>query len=669
MVKLEEKDLGNDLTEVRKKLNKLKFKEGINILALQPGVGKTTKIKEYLKDKDKWLVTVPNYNLIESEYKEIIEMDGVSYWKGFDRLCPKYLKNDSKVKFLRDNQKLYPSVICGKCTSKEKNECRYKQQFNESNKVITVSAFYNTPRFYEKGKFKFDIAIIDEELSGYDELRIDDEKINKAIELIRNYLNYEIAKGETDHSIIPPFREIFKNKDFYSLESDYPIGDIIFSGVKAEKEEALEKVFKRENWEDYKIMADLDFLKLKKWFYYYFIYGEDRAYGDPHIYRLFDLARQGVKVVFSDASFSKRIFSKLVGRYIKEEQKLSRRILFKEYIIKDEDYKDFELPYEIEKIRVFMSSIQDEKTFFYRMWTDSNFHKSNFQRREVPEEMLDFYKKINRKYYKPAIISYSSIWTRYFDLTKFSEFAYFWNIRGINKFKNEEIIIIVGTPVPDGGALLDDYNNLFIEDYEKRNKIPVFSKKKSGLDGFEFYQRYKIDSEIYQAVHRIRPFNNPNKTIYVFGFVPEELIKEFNVNELESYDPTIEFFENNFNGVYPVSLARSIIEYHWLKSFKLKKDWDLNENKQRKITDAEKIAKAFKFYKIDKSKGYNTPLINAILKNKIKPEVIYKIDGAIKDGASTVKEVKDKCGKLNINDEHLEHFIHYAENRKRIELP
>lgn len=655
MVKWEEIDLGNDLTKVRKELKAVEFEEGINILALQPGVGKTTKIKEYLKDKDKWLVTVPNYNLIDSEYDEIINMDGVSYWKGFKKECRKYLENENQVPYFYDTAKLMPNVICGKvCSPEERKKCSYKKQFNSSDKVITVSHFYNTPLFYDNGKFKFDIAIIDEELSGYDKLEINEKKIDESIELIRDYLNYEILEGETDHSIIPPFNEIIENREFYSPECDYPIGDIVFSGVEAEKDEALDKAFESGNLKDYKTIYELDFLKLKKWLYYYFIYKEDRMYGDPHIYKLFDLARQGVKVVFSDASFSKRIFSKLLERYLIEEEKLSRRILFKKYIIEDEDFKDFKLPYKIDKIRLFTSSIQDKnKTIFYKMWRARSFSKTSFQNGENPIELLDFHKKINRKFFKPAIISYISIWAKYLDLTKFGEFAYFWNLRGVNKFKDEEILILVGTPVPNTNKLLKDYNSLFIEIISEDNvEADKYNKYKIDLDGFEYYRRYKIDSEIYQAVHRIRPFNNSNKIILVFGYVPEELIKEFDVVGMTK-STTIKFFENNFNGVYPVALARSLVDYHWLNPEATSQD----------------IAKAFKLYKMDKKKGYNTKLVTAVINNKVKSKIIYKLDKELKNVNNNDDDIINKFKKSEIDDENLKHLIYYARIGKDILLP
>ena len=105
MIEWEVFDLGSDLNSIRDKFTSLKFQEGINILSLQPGVGKKYKIKEYLKENENWLVTVPNYTLIESECQDLIKLEGVTYWQGFERKCPKILENNSYIKTLYQKTK------------------------------------------------------------------------------------------------------------------------------------------------------------------------------------------------------------------------------------------------------------------------------------------------------------------------------------------------------------------------------------------------------------------------------------------------------------------------------------------------------------------------------------------------------------------------------------
>lgn len=151
-------DLGSDLNSVRSKLDTLKFDSNITILALQPGVGKTFKLKNFLTKNKKWVLTVPNHNLIENEYEEIGKIEDVKHWRSFKDSCQQYKNGNKFVKMLYDDYQISTSIICFKsCKSSQRKQCPYQKQF-KANEVVTVSAYYNTPRFYEEDKFKFDIA-------------------------------------------------------------------------------------------------------------------------------------------------------------------------------------------------------------------------------------------------------------------------------------------------------------------------------------------------------------------------------------------------------------------------------------------------------------------------------------------------------------------------------
>lgn len=633
----EEHNLGNDLETARNNLNKVNFEEGINILALQPGVGKTYKIKHYLKDYDKWLITTPTYKLINNEYEEVLRMKGVSYWKGFHRGgCHKYSQGNSYVTNLKDYYDLNPSIICRKsCSSEEKIKCPYKKQFKEINKVIAVSFFYNTHLFYENGKFKFDIAVIDEELTGYEELKLNLEEINKALHTIFAYIGYPEEFPELDYR--SDFLKIIEDKNLFSSQYDLEIANLIFYGIEDDQKAAIELVIKEENWKDLKVINKLNVQKLKKWLYYYSIYGEIKDYAEPNIYKIFDLARQGVKVIFSDASFSKKVFNKLFERYKFEDSKISRSELLKRFYNIDKGIETPELSDDF-KINLYKSHIQDKNVVIYRMRNPKGYYKKDFDK--IVPETRGFIKRVKRKYPNIGIISYEAMQNNFVDL---GEYAYFKNLRGLNTFKDKEAFFIIGTYLENPESALKDYNLLFMEDMNKLSNIPKCDNSKE-LD-FEQYSCYLKTSELYQAIHRIRPFENPNKKIFVFGEVIDKIDKEFKVHKLIK-SKTEEFFINNYKGVYPRSLVTSLYTY-------------CVNNPSARVSD---IAKEFKLYKDSSKKVHNTKFITAVKNGKLNINDVNRINNALLEGINTVKGIKSKYRGLSADTELIEDCINYAKN-------
>ena len=576
-------DLGTNLKDVRNELESLELDKGINILALQPGVGKTHKIKQILEKNSAWLITVPNYKLIDNEYNKIIKMKGVSYWKGFDYKCSRYRENDRYIQKLRDTYKLNPSIICTKCN--QQNKCDYKKQFKNSKKVVTSSAFYNTPYFYDKGKFKFKIAIIDEELRGYEEIKLNETEIDKSLNKIYDVIDYPEELPEFDYR--PNFGEIIKEKHLFSEKNKLETDLLYLQGIEDDQKAAINIFTKEENWKDLNIAAKLDISKIKKWLYYYAIYKENRVYGEPNIYKLFDLARQGVKVIFSDATFNETIFKALLNRYEHEDNKIPRKILLQRYEKSTISFESPKLSNEI-PIKIFKSSIQDKNFGIFRMGRQNKFTRGN-----ISTDIEVSIKQTLRKYSEIGIISYKKDKDRTYknrgkesiQFDKYGEFLYFGNLRGTNSFKNKDIVFIIGTPYP-GKKFIEDYNALFIKSEDKEIKVELDSKASDELN-IEEYQRYLIESELYQATHRIRPFENPDKKIYIFGHLTTQLKKEFKVVYLD-HDLTHEYFQEKFKGVYPKPLFGSLQNYS-LKNSNLTvndiaKEYKLYKNQDKKDT-------------------------------------------------------------------------------------
>lgn len=604
------------------------------------------------------------------------------YWKGFDKKCPKYLNKDKYITRLRETYELNAGVICSKCYKKD---CGYRKQFKNSEKVITVSAFYNTPHFYNEGNFKFKTAIIDEELSGCkkirldkkkeetkktksnkkdtDEIKLTEEEINEAITKIYEIIeSYNLPFYEEDPDIYDEFPElnhkkrffdIIKKKDLFSLkEADFEIAMYNLKAIEDGQKEAMKIFAKESKWDDLKTVAKLDMPPLKKWLYYHSIYQENRIYGDPHIYKLFDLARQGIKVIFSDASFNGTIFKELLKRYEYEDNKIPREKILQIY---DENsitgFKSPKLSKTI-TINIYTSNIQDKNFRIYKM----NRNNNSFRGHLNPKIEL-YLRRIHRKHSEIGIISYKEDRDRKNQLgktiqfDKYGEFLHFGNLRGTNSFKNKDTLFIIGTPYPSE-KFIKDYNALFIKNVPKNKKIKVDLKSEGSNElNIQEYQRYIVESELYQAAHRIRPFENPDKMIYLFGQETSQLKREFEIVYFDN-DLTEEYFQKVFIGIYPIPLFRSLQDYGF-------------KHPNLKAND---IAKDYKLYKNQDKKRYNPKLINAINDGRINKKNITLIHKAVLNGLKDLKSIKRKYKNLNMEDSLIEDFIYYAENGNFIRL-
>ncbi len=644
-------ELGSDLKTSRKNLESLDFEADINILALQPGVGKTHKIKKYLQENDNWVITVPNYKLINSEYESIVNLNGVKQWKGFNKVCPKFIKGNKHVKELKNKYNLGPSIVCrNACKPNEWKECVYKNQFKHSDKVVTVSAYYNTSYFYKDGEFKFDIAIVDEELSGYELIRINKEEIDLALEKIYNdYIDFSAEFPDFyGPDFRPDFQKIIEDKNLFSNQFETEMGSIVFYAMEDDQKLAIEEAIKDQKWEDVNIIKKLNIPKLKKWLYYYNIYSEIRDYGEPNIYKLFDLARQGVKVIFSDATFSEEIFNRILERYEFEDNKIPRSELFKKYInpkdLTEEAYKAPKFSKEV-KINVYNSNLQNKENKVFWMW-----NTNQFTRGYVDPKILEFIRKAKRRYNNIGIISYKELKDRKYIFDVLGEFIYFGDLRGVNSFEDKDAIFMIGTPFTNPTDALNDYNALFVENEKETIKLNLKSKESDELN-LDYYQRYLVEAEIYQAIHRTRPFGKTNKTIFVFGNVLSKIKEEFNVLELNK-EQTEQYFEEAFKGVMPTCLVWSLFSY-------------CMKHPNVKVTD---VAKEFKLYK-DSSKGsYNTKIITAVKRGKLNIENAQKITNLILDGTDNLKSIKKKYPKLELEDSILESLIYYSKEGDFIKL-
>lgn len=487
-----------------------------------------------------------------------------------------------------------------------------------------------------------------EELSGFEEITINKTEVEEAIKKIYGkYVDYPTEFEDfTGPDFQPDFKKLLNDKELFSSEADSDYGNMIFYAIDDDKRFALFSALKDEQWEDVSIINKLNTDKLKKWIYYYSIYHEERDYAEPNIYKLFDLARQGVKTIFSDATFSEKIFSALLKRYEFEDSKISRAELFKRYLGEEEKlldpFKRANLSGKLE-IEVYKSNIKVENPKIMHMW-----HKNQFTRKNVNPKVESFIKKIRRNYLNIGIISYMKIHQRNgISFEKLGDFAYFGGLRGLNTFKDKDVIFLIGTPYISPKDGLKNYNALFVKNEEETIK----PKSKPSEFNLEYFLMEALENETYQSIHRARPFENPKTQIFVFGRLPDRIEEEFEVKKLTKKQ-TEEYFEGNFKGVYPSVLFNSISIY-------------CLKNPDSNLLD---IAKHFKLYKDNSKTSYNTPFITAIKNGEINLKDTNKINKAITEGHVTLKDIKKESGTLKIEDKFIENYIHYSKKGDFINL-
>lgn len=726
---IKQKNLGDTLKEVRKNQEDIVFEPGITILSQQPGTGKSTHLKKYLQATDeKWVLTVPNHTLIESEYEEIEKLKGVKPWKGFPIPCTKYNEGDPYVKKLKDKHKLNAGLICSvACTPDEQKKCPYRKQFKKPENIVTVSAYHNTKYFYNNGKFIFDIAIIDESLQGYKPLQFLEDDIRESIELIYKYVDNPTVKEL--------FMDIIESKELFLYDVNLEHGKAIIDNVAKDQTFAIKKALSQKKESDIKTISKLKIYDITKWLYYYSIYQEDRVYGDPYIYRIFDLARQGVKVVFADASFNLSLFQALLGKYQHEDNLIPRSKL-----LKTNDLK----PIENLDIKLYTSQIKNDDVTIYRMWEENFFYKNYLHTDK--DELQYFIDQTRRIHPNIGIITYEKHKNIF---NSEDESTYFGNLRGLNSFEKKDAMFIIGSYLTNHMNVLNDYNALFLTHHElgkdvwrpryketnandsefegnfyqeweingepcpltipggfnEKNPEPVQEVPRKYQDLLEdehkfipelkaynelyvdvtflnmlklkegmkegcvdmdilfplyHYDKHLIDSEVYQAIHRARPINNPDIPIYVFGYIPSDIKNEFNTINVPK-DNTKVYFMQDFKGVCPSILVGSIQNYCY-------------KNRNDTVLD---IAKAFNLYK-ENRKDHNTPFITYI-RNGIKTTEVNRINDLIKNGVHNIEGFEKEYKKLKkqalIKDKDFINFIKYCiyysidENQTRIILP
>lgn len=662
-------DLGSNLNEVRDNLSTIDFnKPGIHVLKMQPGVGKTHIIKNFLKKKKSFIITTGSHKLLSGEYEGI----GAKHWYAMDKKCEIY--DNSLVKNLHSHG-VSIDIICN-FKGCDRKECEYWKQFN-TKKVIAPVHYLPTNRvLYKKSgkEFKFDILVFDEAMKEYIPITFDTEEIEYSINIIDKY--YHVSDS------LEKFMDYLETDNIPSLELAQKINRI--------KNKALKEAIGLKEWADVNEIVKLNIYGLRKFIYYHNIYGNNESYPEPFVYYALDLALQGKPIIFLDATFDEKAFKILLGRYIYENNIINRSLLLNKKL---DDIRNL-------KLQIYQSNLVNKETKVYRMYKDNYHYRSGFftkkgyiteRGKNSIKELRDYMIKAKRKHTSIGIITYQKLVKEFHDL---GQTEYFHNLRGSNKIKDVNGLFIIGTPVTNTENVIGSYNNLILTKYKPDNVERLRYEKKDGkhyldnmgpftekkpsplvydseeltgrtstaatlelmklkgiVEANYYYTLPEFDynlseSEKYQAIHRARPFLKeipPN--IYIFGDVPEQIKKEFKLITLDN-EETRKYFRHKFIGIYPLPLFQLINDTF---------------TKNPTLT-SEEIAKKLRLYKNkEKKSGFNSRFVTTIKKGKVSIEQMNRIHEAlVKDDQANINAIDKHLKSLKVDKEFIEDCIFYA---------
>ena len=658
------------LDEARDILASTDFKiPGIHILKLQPGVGKTHTIRNFLKKQRSFIITTSSHKLLQEEYEGI----GAKHWHGLPKKCALY-KRISKL----HSAGISIDIIC-RINSCDKKTCEYWKQFN-TKKAIAPLQYLPTNRVnYKTGQkeFKFDILVVDEALKEFNLIEYDMEKLVDSIEAIEEYYEIQFLLDQflayLDSDTIPPFG--------------------LVNQINQIKNTALLEAIGKKKWNDVNEIAKLDIYELRKFIYYHNIYGNMDTYPEPYFYYVMDLALQGIPVIFLDATFDEKAFKILLGRYIYENNIIPRSLLIQ---------RDLDSINNL-NIELYQSNLVNKDVKIHRMDKNNYYYRSGFFNRNGElttngiksiKELREYIIKAKRKFNSVGIITYKKITKEFIDL---GPTDYFHNLRGSNTIKNVGALFIIGTPQSNKGDIVEGYNNLCLTQYDvndieklsyiskdgdnyldgivgpfkEKKPVPLcndpediigissiataleFQKRKGIVDADIYYTLPEFDynsseSEKYQAVHRARlVLKQEPPSIYMFGDVPTEIREEFNLITKNKKNTRSYFIGNNrFNGIYPIPLFRLINE----------------EIINNPTLTSEDIAIKLKLYKnLEKSSGFNSRFVTAIKKGKVSVEQINRIhETLIINKNADLKLIEKNLKSLKVDREFIESCIFYA---------
>lgn len=508
---IEEKSLGSTLEEVRANLTNIEFDDPITILAGQPGIGKTTFIKNYMNNHPE----IPDIGIATGRHNLLDEWEtqitGLNHWRGFGKeKCNQF----RHVKYLKDLG-FMPVAICA-IKGCDKGQCEYHKQFDE-----TMRAGF--PLEYLKTNYVdvFQILFVEESITKFETYKYHPEDYIIGLDAIESVLNSELVGIEGQlASFISEASGAIRDKNISWLKEN-------IDNLEGLKNKALLKTLNENKYNAIKYIHFFNTNEIKGYLKNGKFYDYDKdVYYEPAIFKAFDHAFDDTKIVLSHAGFIKEVFEKLLVRYCRERN----------------------IPKQ-PNVKIYKSNIARKGTKIYGI-TKKAFSKHSFNKNYPMIEGC--IRRLGNVYDDLCVITYSDLTEKYKGDETFMGLPadHFGNTSGLNKFEGKTLAVLSTFSFrPD--QMIELHNALFNDNLttndpefnevqkrrDKNGVFPNYSDTKLGL-----IQRI-IEAERYDAFHRSRGLLH-DVEIYSLGLVPEKCAEEFSFESITSYESFYEELEN-----------------------------------------------------------------------------------------------------------------------------
>lgn len=475
----------------------------ITVLAHQPGIGKTYAVMQYMKTQPDAFYFTDRHDTID----EIIADMGISdyhysHWEGFGRKCEWNEGVDA-----RRERGLPIGVLCELCN---RSNCRYKQQFDERERVFAPYEYLKTKHIEPYPT----IAFFDENKIAMDTLEFDRDAV----------VDWMRAIGESEHNIAS-----METGDFTS-STWYYIGEVAVSG---HHQQAVRTAIENDASEK-EIKHLLSNSAPNIWDYLWWArrYDDyDREYHVPLYYNAFDLVKEGVPLVFLDATFHRKFFHFLLEAYNGE-------IGFNRDV----------------NVQIFTSKWQNKDTHVYRLRPRGYRPRRSFiyHRDSIDDWLVPDLQHLRQIFGDGniGIIGHKEVVD-----DSLINGEYFGNLRSSNQFADKDALVILGTYAISEDVIHEYMAKLLykpIDEIKKKICSREIAKKcdahrihQNSADGYlgndepifmgEWLQQILFDNEMYQAYHRNRGLRH-NRVVITYGLVFPRIKKEFTVKTISISD-------------------------------------------------------------------------------------------------------------------------------------
>jgi len=263
----------------------------ITLLAHQPGIGKTHSVIKHMKKKRN--ANTCYFTDRHSTLNEIVERSSsknvvFTHWEGFDRVCPiaKYGKLGHVSR----------KLICRQCSSKKckkRSGKEYLAQFKSKERVLAPYEYLKTTYVAQPKPPK--VVFLDENKVKVDTLSFDKEAFAQWLKAADMDTTYVSALENGDYGFFDSINwKILQRR--YAAYSEQLLADGDHDGLKQ--------------------LSAANPYMLEDYFRWAAIYDDyEKEYYVPLYYYAFDLLREGVPLVFLDATFDKKFFYYMLEAY------------------------------------------------------------------------------------------------------------------------------------------------------------------------------------------------------------------------------------------------------------------------------------------------------------------------------------------------------------------